>query len=126
MKLIKYCVLAVLFIQYIQCISLFKRDVTDPDWIQVLKLIQKAYSNVEGWLDEDLPLAAKVEVFNETSDVYLDATFHAKLSKSANCRGSYDKWDCIDCAIFLPDGAVIRGFTTHPLNVAGTIVKSEK
>jgi hypothetical protein len=55
-----------------------------------------------------------------------DAIFHAQLARTANCRGSSDKWDCENCTAILPDGVVVRSFVTFPLAITGNIVKSEK
>ncbi|RCI00693.1 hypothetical protein CU098_005111 [Rhizopus stolonifer] len=75
---------------------------------------------------EILPNAQNVTHFDATSSVYKDAAFHARLARTSNCRASSDKWDCEQCQSTLPDGIVVRSFSTFPLGVTGNVVLSHR
>jgi hypothetical protein len=77
--------------------------------------------------DVDLDMATNVYKYDTKSDEYQEAVLYAKLCAASNCKASYDKWDCGEyCDSTIPDGVVIRSFSTHPLGVNGYILRSEK
>ncbi|CEP11476.1 hypothetical protein [Parasitella parasitica] len=68
---------------------------------------------------ELLPAAREVLRYNASTQEFLDAQFHAALCRTSNCRASFDKWDCGElCETYLPDGQVIRAFSTFPMGVS--------
>jgi hypothetical protein len=74
-----------------------------------------------------LPPAQNVYRYNSTTPEFIDAHFHAALSRTSNCRPSYDKWDCGElCETYLPDGEVIRSFSTFPMGITGSVVLSHQ
>jgi hypothetical protein len=76
--------------------------------------------------DEDLtPHARSVIRYDATSEEFKTLSFYSKLSKTSNCRASFDKWDCEGCKDLLPDGVVVRSFSTFPLGITGNIVVSD-
>jgi hypothetical protein len=94
-------------------------------FVRSLRAARKGFNR---YLDEDflVPASQEVSYFNETSDMVQQAVFYAQLARAANCRGSFDKWDCENCKAILPDGIVVRSFSTFPFGVTGSIVKSEQ
>lgn len=97
---------------------------------QLLEKLSEPFNNYQRKLiegDMDLVIAPKVYRYDTESDVYQEAVLYAKLCAASNCKASYDKWDCGEnCNSTIPDGVIIRSFSTHPLGVHGYILRSEK
>ncbi|KAI8639986.1 Alpha/Beta hydrolase protein [Parasitella parasitica] len=74
-----------------------------------------------------LPASRKVLRYSANTPEFLDGQFHAALCRTSNCRASFDKWDCGElCETYLPDGQVLRAFSTFPMGVTGNIVLSHQ
>ncbi|RCH91295.1 hypothetical protein CU098_002081, partial [Rhizopus stolonifer] len=77
--------------------------------------------------DQDsLPPSSTVLYFDETSEAVQDAIFYAKLTRTSNCRPSYDKLNCPFCKEILPDGYVVQTYGNNPLGITGYIAVSEQ
>ncbi|OBZ88261.1 Lipase [Choanephora cucurbitarum] len=78
-------------------------------------------------LNEDilLPSATVVRYQYNDTDTLADIMFYAKLTKTSNCRASYDKLDCPFCKEILPDAHVVVTYGKNPLGVSGHISVSE-
>lgn len=75
---------------------------------------------------EYVPQSVKLYRLSNSTKEYQEGIFRAKLCKSSNCKPSYDKWNCDDCKDFMPDGVVLRSFSTFPVGTTGFIVISER